>query len=57
MLLYIKEIIPAYEVQLPEEADCNEAIWYTLVTGHTVVTIGVVYRCSDITKQNSEKNT
>ena len=26
VLLYIKETIPAYEVQLLEEADCNEAI-------------------------------
>ena len=26
VLLYIKETIPAYEVQLQEEADCNEAI-------------------------------
>ena len=26
VLLYTKETIPAYEVQLPEEADCNEAI-------------------------------
>ena len=39
MLLYIKETMPAYEVQLPEEADCNEAIWLKLVTGHTTVTI------------------
>ena len=55
MLLYIKETIPAYEVQLQEEADCNEAIWCKLVTGHTTVTIGVVYRCPNITKQNNEK--
>ena len=55
MLLYIKETIPAYEVQLREEADCNEAIWCKLVTGHTTVTIGVVYRCPKITKQNNEK--
>ena len=27
VLLYIKETIPAYEVQLHEEADCNEAIY------------------------------
>ena len=27
VLLYIKETIPAYEVQLQEEADRNEAIW------------------------------
>ena len=57
VLLYrpIKENIPAYEVQLSEEADCNEAIWCKLVTGHTTVTIGVVYRCPNITKQNNDK--
>ena len=55
VLLYIKKTIPAYEVQLKEEADCNEAIWCKLVTGHTTVTIGVVYRCPNITKQNNEK--
>ena len=32
VLLYIKETIPAYEVQLKEEADCNEAKWGKLVT-------------------------
>ena len=52
---YIKDTIPAYEVQLQEEADCNEAIWCNLVTGHTAVIIGVVYRCPNITKQNNEK--
>ena len=31
VLLYIKETIPADEVQLQEEADCNEAIWCKLV--------------------------
>ena len=55
VLLYIKENIPPYEVQLSEEADCNEDIWYKLVTEHTTVTIGVVYRCPNITKQNNEK--
>ena len=55
VLLYIKDTIPAYEVQLQEEADCNEAIWCKLVTGHTTVTIGVVYRCPNITTQNNEK--
>ena len=55
VLLYIKETIPAYEVQLQEEADCNEAIWCKLVTGHTTVTIGIVYRCPNITKENNEK--
>ena len=54
VLLYIKDTI--YEVQLQEEADCNEVIWCNLVTGHTTVIIGVVYRCPNITKQNNEKN-
>ena len=54
-IVYITETIPAYEVQLQEEADCNEAIWCKLVTGYTTVTIGVVYRCPNITKQNNEK--
>ena len=55
VLLYIKETIPAYEVQLKEEEYCNEDIWCKIVTGHTTVTIGVVYRCPNITKQNKEK--
>ena len=54
-VLYIKENIPAYEVQLSEEADYNEAIWCKLVTGPTTVIMGVVYRCPNITKQNNEK--
>ena len=40
---------------LYQESDCNEAIWCKLGTGHTTVTIGVVYRCPNITKQNNEK--
>ena len=55
VLLYIKDTIHAYEVHLKEEEDCNEAIWCNLVTGHTTVIVGVVYRCPNITKQNNEK--
>ena len=47
--------MPRLPLQLSEETDCNEAIWCKLVTGHTTVTIGVVYRCPNITKQNNEK--
>ena len=43
-----------YEVQLKEESYVNDAIWCNFVTGHTTVTIGVVYRCPNITKQNNE---
>ena len=41
ILLYIKETIPAYEVQLQEEADCKEALWCNLVTGHTTSSISL----------------
>ena len=51
VLLYIKETIPAYEVQLQEEADVRRPYG---ATGRTTVTIGVVYRCPNITKQNNE---
>ena len=54
VLLDTKETIAAYEVHLQEEADCNEAIWCKLVTGHTTVTIGVVHLCPNITKQKNE---
>ena len=55
VLLYVKDTIPAYEIQLREEADCEEAIWCKLVTGHKTVTMGVVYRCPNITKESNEK--
>ena len=35
VLLYIKDTIPAYDVQLQEEADCNEAIWCNLISYRT----------------------
>ena len=41
--------------QLREEADCEEAIWCKLVTGHKTVNMGVVYRCPTITKESNEK--
>ena len=56
MLLYIKETIPAYEVQLQEEADCNEDIlWCTLVTGYNSYHWSSISLSQHITKQNNEK--
>ena len=31
VLLYVKDTMPAYEIQLRAEADCEEAIWCKLV--------------------------
>ena len=55
VLVYVKDTIPAYEVQLREEADCEEAIWCNLVTGHKTVTMGVVDHCPNITKESNGK--
>ena len=44
-----------HEEENAPHTDCNEAIWCKLVTGHTTFTIGVVYRCPNITKENNEK--
>ena len=46
VLLYVKDTIPAYEIQLWEAADCKEATWCKLVTEHKTVrpTVGGVYR-------------
>ena len=52
---YISRKIDQHMKKLSEESDCNEAIWCKLVTRHTTVAIGVVYRCPNITKQNNEK--
>ena len=55
--MYINDTIPTYEVQLQDEADCNEAIWCNLVTGHTAVTIGVVYCCPKKPNRTMKKYT
>ena len=36
VLLYTNEAIPACEVHLSEEADCEEAIWCKIVTGRPI---------------------
>ena len=43
VLLYVKYTITPYEIQLREEADCEEAIWCKLVRGHKTVTMGVMH--------------
>ena len=43
VILYSKESIQAYKIKLEREADCNEAVWYNIVTGNSTLTIGLVY--------------
>ena len=34
VILYVKESIQAYEIKLEREADCDEAVWYKIVSGN-----------------------
>ena len=48
VILYAKECIQAYEITLKSEADCEEAIWSSIVTKNSTLTTGVVSRCKII---------
>ena len=39
VLLYVKDIIPAYEIQLRDSSDQEEAIRSIFITGHKTVAI------------------
>ena len=43
VILYIKESIQAYKIQLEREADCDKAVWCNIVSGNSKLTIGLVY--------------
>jgi len=55
VILYIKEEIQAYELKLDKEADCEEAVWCNIVTGKSTLTVGLVYRSPNISKEDNEK--
>ena len=42
VIIYFKESIQAYEITLKSEGDCEEAIWYNIVTKNSTLTIAVV---------------
>ena len=56
VILYIKESIHAYEIKLEKEAECEEAVWCNIVTGNSILTVGLVYRSPNISMEE-KKNT
>ena len=52
VILYIKESIQAYEIKLEMGTDCDEAVWCD-ITEHLTLTIGLVYRISNINKDDN----
>ena len=50
VILYIKESIQAYEINLE-----REAVWCNIVTGNSTLTIGLVYRSPSINEDDNTK--
>ena len=50
VMLYFKEHIQAYEIQIEAEAGFSEAIWCNLESQGSKIIVGVVYRCPSISK-------
>ena len=55
VILYIKESIQAYVIQLEKEAECEEAVWCNIVSGNSTLTVGLVYRSPNINTDENEK--
>ena len=53
--LYINKSIQAYEIKLEKEPECEEAVWYNIVTGNSTLTCGLVYRSPNISIDENEK--
>ena len=49
-MLYFKEHIQVYEIQIEAEAGFSEAIWCNLESHGSKIVVGVVYRCPSISK-------
>ena len=43
VILYIKESIQANEIKLGKGAECEEAVWYNIVTGIMILLWGILY--------------
>ena len=53
VILYVKESIQAYEIQLEREADYDEAILCKILSGNCKLTIGIVYRSPSINEEDN----
>ena len=49
--LYIKQSIQAYEFQINNVVDYDEAIWCNILIRSVKLTVGVVYRCPSTSKE------
>ena len=55
VILYVKESFQSYEIKLEREADYDEAVWCKIFSGNSKLTIGLVYRSSNINEEDKTK--
>ena len=55
VILYVKESIRAYEIQLERKAHYDEAVWYKIVSGNSKLNIGLVYRSPNLNEEDNTK--
>ena len=55
VIMYIKDSIQAYELQMEKEAECEEAIWCNIATKTSTLTMGLIYRSPNIRQEDDEK--
>ena len=55
VIFYVIESIQADEIKLEREADCDDAVWYKIVSGNSKLTIGLVYRRPNINEEDNTK--
>ena len=55
VILYVKESIQAYEIQLEREADCDEAVWCKIASVNSTLTTELVYRSPIINEEDNAK--
>ena len=55
VILYKKESIQAYAITFEKEVKCQETAWNNIVTGNSGLTVGFVYRCTNISIEDNKK--
>ena len=55
VIMYIKDSIQAYELQMEKEAECEEGIWCNIATKNSTLTKGLIYRSPNIRQEDVEK--
>ena len=55
VIMYTKDSIQAYELQMEKEAESEEAIWCNIATKISTLTIGLIYRSPNIRQEDDEK--